>query len=289
MTLAVMIDGRLVAPDEARVSVFDRGFLFGDSVFETIRTYGGRPYALGEHLKRLRRSAELVYIPMPVPEAVLAEEVSQILQTAGEQESYLRIMVTRGQGDFGLDPALADVPLRVMIVRRLEPLPDAVYRDGVATVTFQTMRPSDATVAGGAKIGNYLVAVLAVRKAREHGAHEALIVDHAGRVVEGATSNVFYVQGGELMTPPLEAGILAGITRDRAIAAARRIGVEVRSGIPSADELSGADEVFISSSIRELVPVTRVDGRTVGTGRPGPVTKRIMVSFQDVVADEMGR
>src|SRR5690606_15659414 len=166
MTRQVMIDGRLVGEHAARVSVFDRGFLYGDSVFETIRTYGGRPFALDHHLQRLRRSAELVYIPLPVSEADLAREVDEAVRAAQNPESYVRVMVTRGQGELGLDPALAEVPLRVVIVGPLQPPPASAYDDGVGVVTFRTERPSDSTPAQGAKIGNYLVAVLAVRAAR---------------------------------------------------------------------------------------------------------------------------
>lgn len=288
MTVTVMMDGQLVAPEQARVSVFDRGFLFGDSVFETIRTYGGIPFALDEHLARLERSAELVYIPMPTSVEQLAAEVRQALAASNNPESYVRVMLTRGEGDFGLDPALADRPLRVLIVRPLVPLAAESYQRGVSAVTFKTMRPSDATAAEGAKIGNYLVAVLGTRAAKQAGAHEALIVDVAGRVVEGATSNVFHVVKGELFTPPASAGILLGITRDRAIAAAEGLGLKVRQQLATVEELIDADEVFISSSIRELVPVVRIDGRAVGDARPGVLTRQIHAAFRRRIAAELG-
>lgn len=283
MGVSVMIDGRLTAPEEARVSVFDRGFLFGDSVFETIRTYAGQPFALREHLERLERSAKLVYIPLPVERSALAQEIHSTLAESGNDESYVRVMVTRGQGSFGLDPALAHEPLRVIIVRPLLPLPREAYVDGVGAVTFETMRPSDATVAEGAKIGNYLVAVLATRAAKERGAHEALIVDAGGRVVEGATSNVFFVEQGRLVTPPERAGILPGITRAHALEAARRLGLPVDFESPNVSRLLAADEVFISSSVRELVPVVQVDGQAIGDGRPGPVIAKIYAEFQELV------
>ena len=287
MTIAVMIDGGLVAPDEARVSVFDRGFLFGDSVFETIRTYGGKPFALMEHLQRLRRSADLVYIRLPVDEAQLTREILQTVQAAGNSESYVRVTVTRGQGAvFGLDPTQAEQPLRVIIARPLTPLPASAYELGVDTITFQTMRPSDATLAHGAKIGNYLVAVLAMRVAKEKDAHEALILDHAGNVVEGATSNLFFVEGGVLITPPERAGILPGITRARALVAARNLGMIVRFELPTVERLLGADEVFISSSIRELVPVVRIDGKPVAGARVGVWTEKIMNEFRRIVSSE---
>ncbi len=283
MTVAVMIDGRLVSPEQARVSVFDRGFLFGDSVFETIRTYDGKPFALDDHLVRLARSADLVYIPMPIGQAQLCSEIGQTLAAAGNEESYVRVIVTRGQGAFGLDPGLADQPLRVVIVRPLAPLPSEIYERGVDAVTFQTMRPSDATDAVGAKIGNYLVAVLATRAAKEKGAHEALIVDNEGRVVEGATSNLFYVEAGELVTPPERAGILPGITRAHALKAAANLGVPVRFDSPSVERLRAADEVFISSSIRELLPVVRIDGTPIAGAEVGALTTKLLKEFQRIV------
>lgn len=280
MAAAVMIDGSLVPPDEARVSVFDRGFLYGDSVFETIRTYAGKPFALAEHLARLERSAALVHIPLPIPLPELQREIERALAHTGNAESYVRVMITRGQGELGLDPNLADVPLRVIIINELVPLPEEVYSEGVSVVTFPTMRVSDATFAEGAKIGNYLVAVLAMRVARQRGAHEALITNQAGRAVEGASSNLFFVRGGVVFTPPEECGILLGITRARAIETAEQLGLRVEYEVPSVEELAAADEVFISSSIRELVPVVRVDDRRVADGRPGPITQRLIGAFR---------
>ncbi len=287
MSVQVMIDGQLRAPGDAKVSVFDRGFLYGDSVFETIRTYHSLPFALSEHLARLEASASKVFIELPVPVSQLAEEVRQTLAAAANPESYIRVMITRGQGALGLDPALANVASRVIIVEQLKALPPSAYRDGVATVTFKTLRPSDATAAEGAKIGNYLVAVLAMREAKAEGAHEALILDAQGHVVEGATSNLFYVVAGRLLTPPVRAGILPGITRDRILKAAQRLGIETEFALPNVEQLQAADEVLISSSIRELVPVVRVDGVPVGDARPGPITTQLHAEFRRLVETEL--
>src|SRR5690606_3949734 len=175
MTRQVMIDGRLVGEHAAVVSVFDRGFLYGDSVFETIRTYGGRPFELMEHLRRLEWSAERVFIRLPVRLEVLREEVEATLASAGNDESYVRVMVTRGQGPMGLDPSTAEHPLRVIIVDRLQSPPAEAYERGISVITYRTQRVGDATAAAGAKVTNYLVAVLATREARAQGALEALI------------------------------------------------------------------------------------------------------------------
>lgn len=269
------------------MSVFDRGFLYGDSVFETLRTYGGKAFALEEHLERLARSARLVHIELPVGLDRLREEVEgaldEVARSAGGEvrESYVRLMLTRGIGALGLDPGLAVAPLRVMIVAPLVPPPPEAYEKGVAVISYATQRPGDATPAAGAKIGNYLVAVLAMEKAREHGASEALIVDGAGYVVEGATSNVFAVSAGILHTPSERSGILAGITRRTILEVLKELGIEVRFGpLELANLAAGFDEVFVSSSIREIVPVVCIDGAPVGSGVPGPVTRRLLEAFR---------
>jgi branched-chain amino acid aminotransferase len=275
-----MIDGVIAPLEHARVSVLDRGFLYGDSVFETIRTYDGRPFALGRHLARLEHSAELVHIPLPLPLSELRREVLEAVAAAGFPESYVRLMITRGQGELGLDPALAEKPLRVVLVQPLSPPPAEAYAKGIGAVTHATRRASDATLAAGAKIGNYLVSVLAVREARREGASEALIVDAEGRVVEGATSNVFFVRGKTLVTPPEDAGILAGISRAIVLDVAQDSDFTVELRAPLTSELDGFDEVFISSSIREMLAVVRLDGRAVGTGAPGPAYERLLRAFR---------
>jgi branched-chain amino acid aminotransferase len=278
MTRIASIDGALFPPDEARVSVYDRGFLYGDSVFETVRTYGGEPFALGEHMARLERSAARVGIAMPISATDFAMEIRRAVRAARNPESYARAMLTRGSGPLGLDPALASSPLRAILVEPLVPLPAALYRDGVKVTTVRTQRPSDA--AHGAKVGNYLASLLALKAAKAAGAHEALIVDHAGNVVEGTTSNVFLVRGGALITPPDEAGILPGITRAHLIEVAAELGRPVRFEAVSPADLASADEVFVSSSLREVLPVVTVDDRAVAGGRPGPVTRALHAAFR---------
>lgn len=283
MTTLVLIDGVVHAPEAARVSVFDRGFLYGDSVFETIRTYGGRPFALSEHLGRLEQSAARVFIDLPVPAARIADEIVEALAAAGNPESYVRVMVTRGSGPLGLDAGFEVRPLRVIIVAPLVPPAPELYASGIAAVTFRTQRVAEATDAAGTKVGNYLVAVLAMRKARAEGAAEALIVDHAGNVVEGASSNVFAVCSGKLVTPPESAGILPGITRAKLLEVAAELGLSVELRALPVAELGSAEEVFISSSIRELLPVVRVDSRVIGGGRPGPVSAALLRAFREKV------
>jgi branched-chain amino acid aminotransferase len=279
----VMINGELVSPEQAVIPVYDRGFLYGDSVFETLRTYGGKPFALTKHLERLERSAALVFIDMPISRMEMRHEILRAVDESGLAECYVRVIVTRGQGELGLDPGLAGRQNRVILVGELKPPAEAFYRDGAKAVFYRTQRVSDATSAEGAKIGNYLVAVLATREARKVGAQEALIVDRDGRVVEGATSNVFFVKGGALATPPLDAGILPGITRAHVLQAAQSLGLEVTQFCPATDELCQADEVFISSSIRELLPIVTIDEATVGNGAVGPLTLALIDEFRRLV------
>lgn len=282
-----MIDGNLLEPEQATISVFDRGFLYGDAVFETIRTYGGMPFEIDQHLQRLEWSAGRVFIPLPVSLAVLRSEVYAAVDAAQNPESYIRVMVTRGRGAMGLDPSTTEHSVRVIIVDRLDPPPPEAYAQGIATITFKTQRFGDATAAAGAKVANYLVAVLAMREARAVGASEALITDHTGRIVEGSTSNVFAAHAGELVTPPESAGILPGITRRRVLEAAADLGIPVRYSAFDQASLCDHDELFVCSSIRELLPVVRVDGRPVGGGAPGPITRALLAKFRENVAKDM--
>jgi branched-chain amino acid aminotransferase len=285
-----MIDGRPMAAESATVSVFDRGFLYGDSVFETLRTYAGLPFALDRHLARLAQSAARVFIELPVSIEQIGREVASAIVGAGNVESYVRVTVTRGVGEsMGLDPGLSRHPLRVVIVTALKSPPPATYLDGVTVVTYRTERVTDHSSAAGAKVGNYLMAVLANRVAHAAGAAEALIVDGRECVVEGATSNVFAVlDDGVLVTPPESDGILLGITRETVLTVADELGVPVRLASLPLTELQGASEVLVSSSIRELVPVVSIDGRRVGTGKPGPLARQLLAAFRKKCLESVG-
>jgi branched-chain amino acid aminotransferase len=277
---SVWINGVAQSADTASISVFDRGFLYGDSVFETLRTYGGRPFALEEHMARLARSAERVLIPMPISPSALGAEVERAIAPAASGESYVRVMLTRGTGPLSLDPDTAAHPNRIVFVEPLVVPPPDVYEHGIGVVLFRTNRATDGTQGAGAKVANYLTSLLALREARRKNASEALIVDGLGRVLEGTTSNVFIVRGNQLVTPPEASGILAGITRAYLLAAAPAAGFEAAIADVAERELFEADEVFICSSIREVVPVVRVDGRAVGHGTPGSVTRAMHEAFR---------
>jgi branched-chain amino acid aminotransferase len=287
MSRAVSINGKLVAPEAATVSVYDRGFLYGDSVFEALRTYKGVPFALAEHMARLARSAERVLISMPItPEAFAGEVNAAVLaRAAGEEaESYVRVVLTRGAGPLGLDPDLARDPLRVILVEPLAAPPPAHYERGIAVAIVAARRATDDTAAEGAKVANYLASLLALKEAKSKGAAEAILADGRGHVLEGATSNVFVVKAGRLATPPVSAGILAGITRSKVMALAEEAGLRVDERTLLPEDLYSADEVFITSTVREILPVVAVDGRPVGQGRgPGGVTRALHRAFKDRV------
>jgi branched-chain amino acid aminotransferase len=281
VTSLVALDGRIVPPAEASVSVFDRGFLYGDSVFEVFRTYGGVPFGFAEHMDRLARSAARALIPLPCSLAQFSTEVEQTIAATGNAETYVRVVLTRGVGSaLGLSPSLGHSPLRVVMAMDLPPMPAAMYEQGIGVITYRTERIADHTSASGAKLSNYLISVLATHEAEKAGAAEAIIVDRAGQVVEGSTSNVFVFQRGVLVTPPEASGILMGITREKVleIARARQIPVEERAF--SAEVLESADEAFITSSIREVAPVVRVDGKTAGGGKPGPRTLELLEALR---------
>jgi branched-chain amino acid aminotransferase len=301
MPMLVNLDGSLVAPAEARVSVFDRGFLHGDSVYEVIRTYGGRPFEPGAHLARLARSAARIALAPRWDAARTTLEIERTLAAArgaesldpeaapwNQDERSIRVVMTRGSGEIGLDPALAVDPLAVIIVQRLRGPPARAYRDGVKVAVVGVRRPAPEAVDPSVKTGARLPHVLAVKQARDEGAHEALLLDDRGHVTEGSSSNVFAVTGGRLRTPPLAAGILEGVTRGLVLRLAREEGVPVDEVALLPEDLERADEVFLTSTAREILPVVAVGARAVGMGRPGPVTFRLHRAFRRLAGGPVG-
>ena len=284
----VSIDGQVVDSGEARVSVFDRGFLYGDSVFEVFRTYGGVPFAETEHLERLGRSADRLMIPMPVSIERLSSEVRATLNAAGDGDWYVRVVITRGTGPLTYDPSTARAPLRVIIAAPVSVPPPEHYERGVAVSLLQASRPTDDERASGAKASNYLANLLAVHEAKQMGAQEALVLGRSGQILEGASSNIFVVKDGKLRTPEPQPGILVGITRAIVLAAAADEGIEAEEGEVRPEDLYDADEAFITSSIREVMPVVLADGHTIGPGTPGPVTKRLHEGYLRAVARATG-
>ena len=280
MGTSVSIDGVLVDPSEASVPVMDRGFLYGDSAFEVTRTYGGQPFAMNAHLARLRRSCEHLGIALTVDDATLRADVAAALEAAGNEESYVRVIITRGVTAIGLGVGRGETARRLLVVLPLPPQPPELYAEGVELATVTTARALDGTGASGAKASNYLPNILSLASARARGGYEALSVGPGGEILEGATSNVFVVHGVVVWTPPIAVGILEGITRALVLEAAAEEGITVEERLFFPPDLYGAEEAFITSSLREVVPVVRADGVTLGDGRPGALTKRLHAAFR---------
>jgi branched-chain amino acid aminotransferase len=301
MPTVVNLDGVLLPPEQARISVFDRGFLHGDSVYEVVRTYGGRPFELAAHLARLRHSAERIGLSPKWSSARVEAEIARTLEAArgGDApdpdaapwnvgERYLRVVMTRGAGVIGLDPALAVDPLALVIAQPLVGPPRRAWIEGFKVAVVGVRRAAPEAIDPSAKTGAHLPHVLAVREARAAGAHEALLLDARGAVTEGSSSNVFAVRGGRVVTPPLAAGILEGVTRGLVLRLAGEIGIAAEEAPLRPEELEGADEVFITSSVREILPVTRIGDIPVGSGRPGPVTARLHHAFRRFAGGPVG-
>jgi branched-chain amino acid aminotransferase len=281
---SVCIDGEVGPARDARISVFDRGFLYGDSAFEVMRTYAGRPFREREHLQRLRASCERLLISLAASGDELARDVRRTIQASQLPECYVRVMVTRGVGPMNIDLTEARTPSVLIFALPLRELPVTMYEQGVAVGLCHAARATDGTRAMGAKTSNYLSSVLALHEVKQRGCHEALIVGPHGEVIEGATSNVFVVRDGLLVTPPAEAGILVGITRQTVIALAARLQLQVHETQLHPADLYRAEEVFITSTVREIVPVVRVDDVVVGNARPGPITQRLLAAYREETA-----
>ncbi len=278
MTGLVSIDGELTPAAEARVPVFDRGFLYGDSVYEVVRTYLGVPFHLERHLDRLERSGAALELRLP-PRATLVAWIKAALRQAANPESYLRLVVTRGSGPISLDPTTAEGPRTVLLVRPLAPYPAWMYARGIAVAIPAIRRNARAALDPAVKSGNYLNNVLALGQARRAGFDDALLLDVHGRVAEGSSSNVFCVRGRELSTPPLETGLLQGVTRALVLALAPEAGLEPRERELRVEDLAAADEVWLTSTLREVLPVVRLDEATIGGGQPGPCFQAMAALF----------
>lgn len=277
MSGVASIDGRVVALSGALVPVVDRGFLYGDAVFEALRTYRGEADALEQHLSRLSRSCSILGIDLPVPLSVLAVEVREAIAAVPEPEHYVRLMITRGDLPEGLAPKGQQRARRVILVRPLVLVPESLYADGLRVSTV--VAPPSALTAG-AKPSAYLTNLLALGAAQRQGRDDALLLGAHGELLEGATSSLFLVQGRTLCTPPLALGILPGITRDRIWTVAERLGLSVREKLLFVHDAYRADELLLTSSVRQVVGVAAVDGCTIGSGRPGPITRQVAAAYR---------
>src|SRR5688572_18474450 len=280
MAFFASVNGEISPAGEARVSVLDNGFTFGDGVYETLRTYGGRPFELDRHLDRLRASAGMLGIAIPASDDALAADLDRLLQRAGNPESYIRIIVSRGVGEISYRFDRIHGPTVVMAARAYEPFADAQYRDGIPVIISSVRRNSPHALDPAMKSCNLINNILAVREAQAKKASEPLMLNERGDVAEGASANVFIVSGGGLVTPPLRDGILPGVTRALVLERARELGIEVREQSIRVGELLAADEAFITSTLKEVMPIATVDGTPIGNGKPGSVTKRLQDAYR---------
>ena len=280
----VNVNGRITDAEHAVISVFDHGFLYGEGVYETLRTYNGQPFLFDRHMRRLRNSAGMLALPVPVPDAEIVRRSLETMRCAGlvgdGLEAYIRLLVNRGVGDLSYDPAACPEPSFIVIVKKQIELPREAYERGVSVVMASTVRNHPGTINPLIKSNNLLNNALAGQEAVRHGAFEAVMRNYRGELAECATSNLFVVKDGAALTPPLESGLLPGITRAFVFEIGVAEGIPVREQVLRDDDLLGADEVFLTSTTREIVPIVRVDERQVGGGSPGPVTGALLIAFR---------
>jgi branched-chain amino acid aminotransferase len=289
VTLLVNIDGKVYRGEEAKISVFDRGFLYGDSIYEVVRSYGNVPFALKDHLRRLQRSADSIAMDLPVPLVKLESDVRHLLGEAGGVDCYVRIVATRGEGEISLDPAMAVNPHYVIICKDYEPPPRHLYTDGASVLLVKSGRLTDSALPPGTKTGNYLINLMALAQAKQRGSYEAVLVDGTGKVAEGTTCNIFIVKNKKVYTPSLATGILAGITRGIVLDLCRRWNIPVFEADLFPRDLRDADEAFITSTIRDVMPVTVIDDMPVRNGRPGPVTDNLRRAYLEHVKEQIAK
>ena len=281
MSATVSVNGRITGQRDATISVFDHGFLYGEGIYETLRTYGGRLFLFERHMQRLRRSAALIALPLPFSDADLAADIEATMRASEVKgESYIRVLVTRGVGDLTYDPSATPRPSVVIIVKPHEDPPAEVYRDGVRVVIVDVVRNHPDSVSPMIKSNNLMNSALAMQQAIRLGGYEGIMRNFRGELTECAVANLFIVRNSEALTPPLSAGILPGITREHLFEIGHGIGLTIREETLHDEDLFAADEAFLTGTTRELVPIVTVDDRTIGRGTPGPVTLRLLEAFR---------
>lgn len=285
MTTQINLNGEI--SESAQISVLDHGFLFGDSVYEVVSTIHGKPVFLEEHLRRLRNSAKALELAIPYSDQEFRSEIDKTLKAAGNRESYIRIIVTRGEGELDLDPATCTRPNVLILVKDAVVYPKEQYKKGINLALVSVKRNLKESLNPGIKTGNYLNNVLAKMEAHRAGAHDALMLNVLGNLAESTTSNFFFVQDGRIMTPSLDCGILAGITRDIIIRLARENGFLVEEGEWPPEVLGQAEEAFITGTVKKVMPVTLLNGRPIGDGKPGQTTLKLMRMYDDFLEKQV--
>lgn len=281
MTTKINFNGEIL--DELNISVMDHGFLFGDSVYEVVSTLDNKPCFLDKHLDRLHTSAQAISLKIPRDREWFREQLKNTLVTAGNEESYIRIIVTRGVGELNIDPSSCENPNIILIVMEATGYSKSCYEKGIRVALVSIKRNPRDALNPNIKTGNYLNNVLAKMEADKLGAQDAIMVNPWGYLTEGTTSNLFFVCEGHILTPSMDCGILSGITREMVIQLAKENGFHLEEGKWPGEELFKADEIFLTGTLKKVMPVSHLDDRPVGTGKPGPITLKLLRLYDDLL------
>lgn len=284
--MKIYLDGKFVDDADAKISVFDHGLLYGDGVFEGIRLYGGNIFRLDEHLERLEYSAKAILLQMPLTRAELVEATCETCRQNKLSDAYIRLVITRGVGDLGLAPWLCPKPTVFIIASKISLYPQEHYDNGLNIVTVPTRRINPAALPPTIKSLNYLNNILGKIEAKQFGALEAIMLNDQGYVAECTADNIFIVHKGEIITPAASQGALKGITRGTIVDVARDLGIPLRESNMTRYDVWCADECFLTGTGAEVIPVVKLDGREIGTGKPGAITQRVLASFKQRVLTE---
>ncbi len=282
--MLVYIDGEFLPKEKAKISVFDHGLLYGDGVFEGIRSYRGRVFKLDEHLQRLYDSAKAIVLNIPISIQEMEAAVLETLRRNNLYDAYIRLIVTRGVGDLGLDPDNCPRPTIIVITDKIALYPQKFYEDGLEIVTVSTRRNYAEAVNPRIKSLNYLNNILAKIEGKQAGVVEALMLNAEGYVVECTGDNIFFVKKGVIVTPPVHLGILEGVTRNAVIDLARELDLVVEEKVFTRHDLYTADECFLTGTAAEVIPVVKIDRRVIGSGHPGTVTQKLIAEFHRVTS-----
>jgi len=284
MAATVNVNGRVFDQEHAAISVFDHGFLYGEGVYETLRTYNGRPFLFDRHMRRLRNSAGMLSLGVPLADEDIGARFRETMRAAGldgpGREAYIRILVTRGIGELTYDPAATPEPSIVVIVKKHVDPPAEVFDKGVKVSLVPIVRNHPGSVNPLIKSNNLLNNALAMQEAFRRGGYEGVMRNYRGELAECTQSNLFIVTKGAALTPPLDAGLLPGITREYLFEVGSELGIPVREAVLKDADLLGADEAFLTSTTREAVPIVKVDEHAIGSGRPGPITLALLRGFR---------
>ena len=282
MALAIYLDGRFVSKrEEATVSLFDHGFLYGDGVFEGIRIYSGRVFRLDDHLDRLYGSAVGIGLDIPLDRDAMRKVVLETARRSGLEEAYVRLVVSRGYGDLGIDPRKCRKASVYVIADKIAVYPKEKYEKGLKLITASTRRQRPDSLNSQIKSLNYINNILGLQEAIRAGADEAIMLNDSGYITEATADNLFVIRGGEVLTPPAYLGLLKGITRGVVLELSRELGIACEERVLVMQDVYTADEVFLTGTGAELVPAVEVDGRRIGNGRPGPVFLRLLDAFRE--------